>query len=49
MMDKVQKYNSFNTLNMCSFLNVRIQISHPDRTGKIVVLYFNLQVFRDEV
>jgi hypothetical protein len=30
-----------NTLSLCSSLNVRDQVSHPDRqtTGKIIVLY----------
>jgi hypothetical protein len=37
-----------NTLNLCSSLNVRDQVSHPYRTtGKIIVLYILIFMFLD--
>jgi hypothetical protein len=40
-----------NTHSLCSSLNVRDQVSHPDRqtTGKIIVLYILVFIFHPDV
>jgi hypothetical protein len=32
-----------NTLDLCSSLNVGDQVTHPYRTGKIMIFYFNIK------
>jgi len=36
-----------NILSLCSSLNVRDQVSHPHKTGKIIVLYNLILIFLD--
>jgi hypothetical protein len=35
------------TLNLCSYLNVKDQISPPYRRGKIILLFINIVIFVD--